>query len=97
MKDYARHFYKSKQWQKCRQTFISERIIIDGGLCQRCHTAPGYIVHHKIHITPQNINNPSITLNFQNLEYVCHECHNNEHFGQKMRVKFDSAGSVIPP
>ena len=97
VKEYAKHFYKSKQWHDCRKAFISERTIIDGGLCQRCHERMGYIVHHKIHITPQNINNPDITLNFDNLEYVCHDCHNKEHFGEKMRVNFDSEGKVLPP
>lgn len=97
MKDYAKKFYKSKKWQKCRQAFINSRTMIDGGLCQHCHAAPGYIVHHKVHITPQTINNPDITLNHDNLEFVCHECHNKEHLGEKMRVKFDVEGKVIPP
>ncbi|MBQ5566089.1 MAG: HNH endonuclease [Clostridia bacterium] len=97
MKDYAKQFYKSKKWQKCRQSFIESRKGIDGGLCQHCHSNYGYIVHHKVHITPQNINNPDVTLNFDNLEFVCHECHNKEHFGEKMRVKFSPDGRILPP
>ena len=97
MKEYAKQFYKSRKWKHCRESFIAERMAIDGGLCQHCRTAPGYIVHHKIHITPQNINNPDITLNWGYLEYVCRECHNKEHFGEAMRVNFDFDGKVIPP
>lgn len=96
-RDFAKRFYKSKQWQKCRNNFINERRMIDGGICQRCLKAPGYIVHHKIHLSPQNIDNPDISLNFNNLEFVCHECHNDEHFGHKMRVKFTIDGKVLPP
>jgi len=96
MQDFAKEFYHSKRWHDCRKAFIAERRIIDGGLCQHCHSAPGYIVHHKIHLTPQNIGNADIALAFSNLEYVCHECHNIEHFGRKMRVSFSADGKPLP-
>ena len=67
-------------------------------LCQRCHERPGKIVHHKIHITPFNINNPMITLSFKNLEYVCQECHNEEHMHRgaiKKGLIFDEEGNII--
>lgn len=32
---------------------------------------PGAIVHHKEHLTPQNINDPDITLSEDNLELLC--------------------------
>ena len=44
-------------------------------MCERCRKEPGYIVHHRIHITPMNINNPDITLNERNLQFVCKNCH----------------------
>lgn len=54
-----------------------------GGLCERCFKngliVPGKIVHHKIHLTPENIANPHITLDWNNLELVCHNCHNEIH------------------
>jgi hypothetical protein len=46
--------------------------------CERCGAAAN-VVHHKIYITPLNINDPDITLNFDNLEALCHNCHNKEH------------------
>jgi len=40
---------------------------------------PAEIVHHKIELTPDNIDNPKITLGFDNLEAVCRECHSSIH------------------
>ena len=101
MKPYAKKFYNSKQWRDCRQSYIQERILIDGGLCEECHNNPGYIVHHKVMITPANINNPDITLNHCNLEYVCKDCHDrfDDHFvkTKKPSCMFDNNGQPIPP
>ncbi len=51
------------------------RMAVDGGLCQVCRKNPGYIVHHKITLTADNINDPDVSLSFENLEYVCKSCH----------------------
>ena len=83
-KEYTGNFYHSKAWQSCRSSFISYRVTIDGGKCERCEKQ-GKIVHHKQHITPSNINNPYITLNHSNLEYLCDYCHKLEH-GQVYEV-----------
>ena len=32
-------------------------------------------MHHKITLDESNINNPDITLNYENLSYVCKDCH----------------------
>jgi len=76
MKPWAEKFYKSKAWKKCRESYI----ITVHGLCERCGN-PGKIVHHKELLTPQNINDPMITLNHELLEYLCQDCHNKEHHG----------------
>ena len=92
----TKSFYKTAAWLKCRAAYIKHV----GGLCERCLArgliVPGYIVHHKCYLTPENITDPSVTLNFDNLEYLCHECHNQEHFKevQKKRYKFDDYGRV---
>lgn len=75
MKDFAKKFYKSQAWQDCRKAYIAKRMQVDGGLCEECHDAQGYIVHHKILLTPDNITNPAITLNHGLLAYVCKDCH----------------------
>lgn len=61
-----------------------------------CRTAQGYIVHHKTEITPDNINDPDITMKMSNLMYLCHDCHNKVHGKELPRVMF-SGGDVLPP
>jgi 5-methylcytosine-specific restriction endonuclease McrA len=62
---------------------------------------PGEIVHHKTHITPDNINNKNVTLSFANLELLCRKCHAEEHpeiYGKTarpQRVVFDEQGNVM--
>lgn len=95
IKEYAEKFYKSKAWKECRLAFIKS--LIDKS-CNRCKERPGKIVHHINEITPENINNPMITLSFNNLEYVCQDCHNKEHHSSdstKPDVKFDKDGNLI--
>ncbi len=98
MKEYAREFYQSAAWKRARQQAIKNA----NGLCERCIRTgiyrAGAIVHHRIHITPKNINNPYITLDVNNLEYVCEDCHNKEHSTkQHKRYGFDQNGNLTPP
>lgn len=97
MKEFSKAFYKSAAWQHCRESYIKSV----GGLCERCYAkgliVPGYIVHHKCYLTPENINDPDVTLNFENLEYLCVEHHNQEHFKEKFdkRYTISADGKVI--
>ena len=77
-KEFAKAFYNSKAWQACRKAYIAERVLIDGGMCETCHEKPGYIVHHKIPLTVENIHNPSVTLNHDNMKFDCKDCHDRE-------------------
>lgn len=102
-KEFAKKFYRSKEWRKCRESYISKRKAIDGGVCERCKDNIGYIVHHKEELTIYNINDSSITLNHDNLEYVCKKCHDNEHdFGRGKKsftrkgYKFNEKGELVP-
>ena len=99
-RDFAKDFYHSEVWHKCRLGYIKHRRSVDGGLCERCGDAPGKIVHHKVHLTPQNIDDPSVALGFDNLQYVCHDCHNAIHGAQipenAVRYTFDPDGNPIP-
>nr|DAT48193.1 MAG TPA: HNH endonuclease [Caudoviricetes sp.] len=93
MQEFARKFYLSKAWRNTRD-YIYKR---DMGLCVRCGR-PGKIVHHKIHLTPQNINDLAITLSEDNLELLCRECHAIEHEGQLPTAAgliFDSEGNLV--
>ena len=95
MKLYATAFYKSRAWQNCAKAYAKSK----GGLCERClkdgKVTAGVIVHHKVHITPQNILDPTVTLNWDNLELVCRDCHAKEH-GVKRRYRVDECGRVTP-
>jgi predicted HNH restriction endonuclease len=55
---------------------------------------PGEIVHHVVHITPENINDPRITLNWQNLQCLCRDCHADVH-KEKKRYTVDQYGRVV--
>lgn len=75
MQEFARKFYKSGAWQACRAAYIAQRVQEDGGLCECCGEEPGYIVHHVVHLTPENITDPAVALNPANLSYECKVCH----------------------
>lgn len=77
-REFAKKFYDSSAWKKSRAAYIAYRRSVDGGMCETCHAVPGYIVHHKTELSPENINDPEITLNFKNFKYDCQICHNKE-------------------
>ena len=89
---FARSFYNSIAWQKCRDSYRTEK----GGLCERCLAkgliVPGEEVHHRIHLTPDNLSDPAISLNWDNLELLCKDCHLEEHRGTRWRA--DELGHV---
>lgn len=89
MKEYAKSFYKSKAWRNVSKLYMNSKSYV----CERCGGV-GAICHHKKYITPYNINNPDITLNLDNLECLCQECHNKEHMLKRSRVVFDEAGNI---
>lgn len=94
MKEFAESFYFSPAWRKCRAAYVRSK----GGLCERCLErglyVPGVIVHHKIHLTPQNIGDESVTLNWDNLELVCRDCHAELHASRARRYKVDEYGRI---
>ena len=102
-KEFSKAFYKSSKWQKCRASYIDERILIDGGLCEICRKQLGYIVHHKIALTPENIEDDSFTLAYDNLCFECKECHDREEEHAFIKVRklncfFDENGQpIVPP
>jgi 5-methylcytosine-specific restriction endonuclease McrA len=92
-KDYAKDFYHSKTWVKCRSSFMTSKYY----LCERCEGV-AVICHHKTHITPANINDPNITLSWDNLQALCVECHNVVHGNSQVTqdgLRFDANGNLI--
>jgi 5-methylcytosine-specific restriction endonuclease McrA len=95
VREFAKHFYRSTAWKKCRMSYIATV----HGLCERCG-AGGKIVHHKIYLSERNINDVSLTLNHENLELLCQECHNAEHMGKLPiadGLRFTLDGDVVAP
>lgn len=87
MSTFANPFYKSNKWSWCRESYLKKV----GYLCERCLAKgiyrPADIVHHKIFLTEDNINDPSITLNFDNLMAVCRDCHEEIHHEGNVAAK----------
>lgn len=94
-RDFAREFYNSQAWKNTRAAYTASV----GGLCERCKAkgrlTPAEIVHHKTHLTPENITDNSITLGWANLEALCRDCHGEVHKKIKKRYKIDKYGRVI--
>lgn len=102
-KDYAERFYKSTAWKTTRAAYLSHV----RGQCERCmrefHQGkrrledinPAVIVHHKRYITPDNINDPRVTLSWENLEAICADHHNKEHKAHGRRYFFDKEGNLV--
>ena len=96
-KDFARSFYSSKAWQDCRNEYAKSV----HHLCENCMRKgiyrPGVIVHHIEELTPMNIHRPEVTLNFDNLELLCRECHAEQHMERSKgrRYVFGDGGEII--
>ena len=91
-KGYAKAFYTSAAWIKCRTGYMQSQHYV----CERCGGI-GEICHHKTYITPENIHDPYITLNWDNLECVCHHCHTVEHHSKPITregLQFDEDGNL---
>ena len=77
-------FYVSGAWIDCARAYREAH-----PLCERClakrEISVAEQVHHKIRLAPENINDPSVTLCWDNLEALCGKCHKAEHRKVKER------------
>lgn len=105
--EFAKAFYNSRTWKDVRR-FILKR---DCWMCQAegCNQ-PASEVHHIIELTPQNINDPNVTVNPDNLIALCGNCHKaitkaNKAGRRKkrmmqpdvlVRITFDENGYPVP-
>ena len=102
-------FYNSRAWKDVRKAIWLKQNL----LCNRCGK-PVYIngisdylprekrrigiVHHKIYLDNINVYDPNITINIDNLEGICKECHELEHHKDISTRKdyiFDDDGNLI--
>lgn len=93
-------FYVSWIWRKCRRAFAESK----GNLCERCLKRgiiePGskdrpLEVHHKTPLTADNVQDPEISLNWEQLELLCKTCHDEERERKTKRWKIDKNGKVV--
>lgn len=84
--------YKDKEWKKSRSFVITR----SNGLCERCKkkgkVKAGKVVHHIRWLNDENKSDWNVAYNPKNLEYVCNDCHEDEHDRSTGLQKF-----LIPP
>ena len=84
------NFYKSDTWKLARE--IKIRSV--NGRCDRCGGI-GQEVHHRQRVTVDNVGDASVSLNPENLELLCKDCHNKEHKRFTKENQFDDEGNLI--
>lgn len=89
----ASEFYTSTEWRKLRQMLMNERVNEQGEIiCAECGKPIiktfDCIAHHITEITAYNLNDPSVTLNPDNILLVHMSCHNTIHnrFGGRVKT-----------
>ena len=105
-----KQFYNSKLWKDVKQSIWLKQNLLCG-ICNKPVYVDGLsewlpkdkrrtgIVHHKVWLDNQNINDDNITINEDNLIGVCKECHENIHHANmacRKDIMFDDEGNVIP-
>lgn len=95
MRSIDNSFYHSTEWERCRADYLKSV----NGMCERCKAKgiyePARVVHHKIYLTEENYREPSVSLNFKNLEALCQDCHNREHHRNDKRYEIGPGGELI--
>lgn len=93
-------FYHSAAWARAKEAKRMQA----RGICERCGKA-GYEVHHVIPLTDENVDDPNISLNLDNLQLLCTACHNavrdeeERAKGIRRDYYFDEKGDMVfnPP
>lgn len=86
--DKLHQFYCSKAWRDLSYNLKLQAY----GKCNRCgETLMDFsklIGHHTIELNEVNVDDPNISLNPEQIEVICHTCHNKEHrrFGYRKNV-----------
>jgi hypothetical protein len=97
-REFAKKLYQSAKWRKLRANYIAERQLIDGGLCEIGCGNSGEELHHIKPLTPENVNDPNIATNPDNLKWVCRNCHfrtRDDNFGRLVPVRETTAGAFF--
>ncbi len=92
-RDFSRKFYSSAKWIKTQRLYMQSQ----GYICERCGNL-ARVVHHKTFLTPENINKPEVSLDWDNLEALCMNCHAKAHGKTDIcnhDLMFDFEGNLI--
>ena len=98
-REFSYGLYHSREWQHVREQALRR----DHYLCKRClslgRVTPAVIVHHVVHLTPGNVNDPRIALDLSNLTCLCRDCHaivhGFDHEATRADVAFDADGNLV--
>lgn len=77
-------FYRSREWEDFRKIIIAQRTHADGFVYDEITNKPiviagDIIIHHKIPLTLDNVNDFNISLNPDNVQIVSFKTHNDIH------------------
>ncbi|MBS4188641.1 HNH endonuclease [Bacillus sp. FJAT-49705] len=89
----SKAFYISKAWLQCRELAL----IRDNYLCQKCLKQNKITSADMVHHIKELKDHPELSLDLDNLESLCHPCHNREHpeKGSKPQKKISKKIKVI--
>ena len=92
-------FYNSDAWRTLRLQIIHDRTNADGMLYCEYSGKPlvksyDIVAHHKIPLTAENLKDPKVALNWDNLELLCKTCHDTERDKKPKRWTIDASGRV---
>lgn len=77
-------FYRSREWEGLRKRITLSRVDEYGDLrCEHCNKVLlkpyDAICHHVVELTEENVHDAGIALNEDNIQVICHRCHNKVH------------------
>ena len=95
--DKLEKFYHSTLWRKTRKAYLESVYYT----CSKCGGV-GNLVHHKIPLNDENVEDLTISISFDNLQCLCKSCHDSIHHEIEGRgesnlhheVSFDEYGNV---
>lgn len=93
-KEFSEKFYHSQVWKYKRKEILHR----DRYTCNTCKGRANE-VHHKIELTPDNINDMRIALGNDNLISLCHDCHTKitlNRFDTTGEYYFNEDGYIAP-
>lgn len=99
-RDFSKGIYNSRRWRAVARAYAESQHYI----CERCQNrsfagtgkSAHFIVHHKEHLTPENVHDDNVVYGWDNLELLCIYCHNAVHSqGLDRECRFDGEGNPI--